>query len=84
MRSISSMFRTADGRSHGRPLLPELRGLAEGSATPVRFRGWIENPSDELDGILRGSSAFVLPSEAENFPVALLEAMAAGLAIVTT
>ena len=34
--------------------------------------------------LLATSSIFVFTSEAENFPVVLLEAMAAGLAIVTT
>jgi glycosyltransferase involved in cell wall biosynthesis len=66
------------------PFLPALRSMAPGSRTPVKFWGWVENPSPCLDELYATSSIFVLPSEAENFPVALLEAMAAGLAIVTT
>jgi glycosyltransferase involved in cell wall biosynthesis len=50
----------------------------------VRFTGWLDNASPELRELYETSSVFVFPSEAENFPVVLLEAMAAGLAIVTS
>jgi glycosyltransferase involved in cell wall biosynthesis len=52
--------------------------------SPAKFWGWLDNRSPELRGIYDSSGIFVLPSEAENFPIVLLEAMAAGLAIVTT
>lgn len=66
------------------PELPALRELAAGLDVNVRFTGWLDNASPELRELYETSSVFVFPSEAENFPVVLLEAMAAGLAIVTT
>ncbi len=46
----------------------------------VEFRGWVESPWTEL----AEADIFVLPSRYEGFPVALLEAMASGLACVAT
>ncbi|MGN6391544.1 MAG: glycosyltransferase family 4 protein [Gemmatimonadales bacterium] len=66
------------------PYLPELRQMADALHSPAKFRGWMDNRSPELRDIYRSSGIFVLPSESENFPIVLLEAMAAGLAIVTT
>jgi glycosyltransferase involved in cell wall biosynthesis len=66
------------------PYLPELRRRATELRSPAKFWGWLDNRSPELRGIYDSSGIFVLPSEAENFPIVLLEAMAAGLAIVTT
>jgi glycosyltransferase involved in cell wall biosynthesis len=66
------------------PYLPELRRRAVALRSPARFWGWLDNRSPELRGIYESSGIFVLPSEAENFPIVLLEAMAAGLAIITT
>jgi len=66
------------------PYLPELRRRADALRSSARFWGWLDNRSPELRGIYESSGIFVLPSEAENFPIVLLEAMAAGLAIVTT
>jgi len=45
--------------------------------------GWY-NHSPQFSSLSRTLSIFVYPSEAENFPIALLEAMAASLAIITT
>ena len=50
----------------------------------VKFWGWLDNDSEELKELYEGSSIFVLPSASENFPIVLLEAMAASMAIVTT
>jgi glycosyltransferase involved in cell wall biosynthesis len=50
----------------------------------VHFHGWLDNKSGKFRELLETSSIFALPSEAENFPISLLEAMAAGLAIITT
>jgi glycosyltransferase involved in cell wall biosynthesis len=66
------------------PEFPALRSLAERLGVKAQFTGWLDNASPELRGLYETSSVFVLASEAENFPVVLLEAMAAGLAIVTT
>jgi len=66
------------------PHLEALRRLARTSATSVTFHGWLDNRSPELTSLYETSEIFVLPSEAENFPVSLMEAMAAGLAVVTS
>ncbi len=66
------------------PMRPELEALAARTPTPVRFWGWLDNSSDELRSLYERAAIFVFPSSAENFPVTLLEAMDAGLAIITT
>lgn len=65
------------------PMLPAIRERAA-SDPRVVVHGWIDGEDPKLTELLETSSIFVLFSEAENFPVSLLEAMAAGLAIVTT
>jgi glycosyltransferase involved in cell wall biosynthesis len=66
------------------PYLPSLKAISERLGREVRFTGFLPNKSAELTELFETSSIFVLPSYAENFPVSLLEAMDAGLAIVTT
>jgi glycosyltransferase involved in cell wall biosynthesis len=66
------------------PYRPDLEALAARLRLPIRFHGWLENESPELQELYASSRIFVLPSVAENFPVVLLEAMSAGNAIVTT
>ena len=66
------------------PYLPELRRQAAETGIPVTFWGWLDNRSPQLRELYESSTIFVFPSEAENFPIVLLEAMAAGLAIITT
>lgn len=66
------------------PYLPALRRLASKLRTPATFHGWLDNDSARLTDLYETSDVFVLPSESENFPVSLMEAMDAGLAIVTT
>ena len=62
----------------------ELEALAAVVNMPVRFYGWIDNQSQELRDLYETSSIFVFPSLVENFPTVLLEAMSAGLAVITT
>jgi glycosyltransferase involved in cell wall biosynthesis len=66
------------------PFLPTLQKLANNVGAKVKFWGWLDNRSPELKELYETASIFVLTSEAENFPVALMESMAAGLAIITT
>jgi len=66
------------------PYLSNLRKMANNTGLNLMFWGWLDNRSSELKELYETSSIFVLPSEAENFPVSLMEAMAAGLAIITT
>jgi glycosyltransferase involved in cell wall biosynthesis len=65
------------------PYLPTLKQMASELGLPVRFWGWLDNKSPELRNLYERSSIFAFTSEAENFPTVLLEAMAAGQAIVT-
>ena len=60
----------------------KLQGLMSGR--PIVFHGWVENLSEEFVDLLESADIFAFPSESENFPVCLLEAMAFELAIVTT
>lgn len=68
---------------HGRAL-PAARSFVKenGISDIVTFHGWLEGA--DLVGRYRDSDVFVLPSWAEGLPNAMIEAMAAGLCIVTT
>ncbi len=55
---------------------------ANGLLDRVQFLGWVQKP--ELEGILSASDVLVLPSWAEGLPNAMIEAMAAGLAVVVS
>jgi glycosyltransferase involved in cell wall biosynthesis len=65
------------------PYLSTLKKQAAGCSTNVVFHGWLDNRSQRLNALYESSDIFVLTSEAENFPVSLMEAMAAGLAVLT-
>jgi glycosyltransferase involved in cell wall biosynthesis len=65
------------------PYLPTLKQMAAELRLPVKFWGWLDNDSPQLTQLYERSSIFAFTSEAENFPTVLLEAMAAGQAIVT-
>jgi glycosyltransferase involved in cell wall biosynthesis len=73
------IFIVGDGTEKSR-----LMELSTELKTSVRFLGWIPNESKEMKTLFEEASIFVYPSKRENFPVALLEAMSAGLAIITT
>src|SRR5690606_36833907 len=72
------------------PLRSELQDLAHslGASHRVRFTGWADQ--DEVRSALRASHIAVIPSvratngDEEGLPVFLMEAMANGLAIVST
>jgi len=58
----------------------ERRTADLGLARAVRFTGWVADPTPYLDG----ADLFVLSSIEDQQPLALLEAMARGLAVVAT
>ncbi len=64
------------------------RGTLEAMARDVRdqvvFHGWLENDSEELKALFAAAGIFVFPSQVENFPMCLLEAMLSGAAIVAS
>lgn len=66
------------------PFLPKLRYIAQELGVAATFHGFVDNRSQQFKDLIEAASVFVFTSEAENFPVVLLEAMTAGLAIVTT
>ncbi|MDX1574671.1 MAG: glycosyltransferase family 4 protein [Kiloniellales bacterium] len=66
------------------PYRDPLEKLARQTGRPVVFHGWLENLSEPFNELMSTSGVFALPSEAENFPVCLLEAMAFELPIVTS
>jgi glycosyltransferase involved in cell wall biosynthesis len=66
------------------PYLAELKKLAENSKTKINFTGWLDKNSPEYIRLFSESLIFVFPSQAENFPTVLLEAMAAGMAVITS
>lgn len=66
------------------PYLETLKHMAIDTHTDIHFRGWLDNKSDELKELYETSRIFVFTSQQENFPVNLLEAMTAGMAIVVS
>jgi glycosyltransferase involved in cell wall biosynthesis len=66
------------------PMLNQLRNEAALSRTPVVFHGWVDNQSEFYRDLLGAASIYVLASERENASIALLEAMSAGCATITT
>jgi glycosyltransferase involved in cell wall biosynthesis len=66
------------------PLRGRLETLAKQCRANVRMHGWLDNDSPELADLYGRATIAVLPSEWENFSIALLEAMSAGCAVITT
>ena len=66
------------------PHLPRLRELALARGAEVVFHGALANDGPRLRELYETAAIFAFASTAENFPMVLLEAMAAGAAIVTT
>jgi glycosyltransferase involved in cell wall biosynthesis len=66
------------------PAYDELSRLARGCRTPVTLHGWIDNHDPRLAALYQAAALFVFPSEWENCSIALLEAMSAGCAVITT
>ncbi|NEO87814.1 MAG: glycosyltransferase [Spirulina sp. SIO3F2] len=72
------------GTAHEPDYLEHLQSLVAdwGLGDRVTFMGLVTGADKEL--VLQGSDLFVLPSFAENFAIAVAEAMAAGLPVVIT
>lgn len=66
------------------PYLDTLKRMAADTPADVRFHGWLDNESGDLRALYETSSIFVFTSQQENCPINLLEAMAAGMAIITS
>ncbi len=66
------------------PMMAELKKLAEKSKTKIIFHGWLDNNGEEYKNLLEQAAIYVLASEKENASIALLEAMSAGCAVITT
>ena len=66
------------------PYLPQLKALAQDSRTPITFWGWLDKNDARFQRLFNESAIFIFASRAENFPTVLLEAMAAGMAIITS
>jgi glycosyltransferase involved in cell wall biosynthesis len=64
------------------PMLPDLQEQARRLGLPVEFTGFL--PWEKLQYYYATSEIFVFPSLRESFGMVLLEAMAAGNAIVAT
>ena len=66
------------------PYQARLQELAAGSQTSIVWHGRIDNHDPRLAALYAQATICVLPSERENCPVAILEGMTAGCAVITT
>lgn len=79
LRSVITLTIVGDG-----PARPDLERQAErlGLSGRIVFRGWLGR--DELPATYRSADIFVFPSRDEGMPNVVLEAMAAGLAVLAS
>ncbi len=66
------------------PLRETLEDTAGSISVPVVFHGWVPQNSDLLNHLFATASIFCMPSSKENASIALLEAMASEMAVVTS
>lgn len=66
------------------PFRPVLEKAAARCAPAVHFHGWLDRDDPKLRDLYETAAIFAFPAESENFPTVLLEAMAAGAAILTS
>ncbi len=66
------------------PERPRLEALAAAKKIPLTVTGWLDRKGPKLKELYETSSLFVLPSLKESFGMVVAEAMAAGMAVVTT
>ena len=66
------------------PLRSALEEQARTLKVKVVFHGWLDTNSAELKDLYETSTVFCLPSERENASISLLEAMLAGMAVITS
>lgn len=66
------------------PLMPAVRAKIEqhGLGERIALRGWLGGA--EVEAVLRDADAFLLPSSSEGLPVASIEALKHGLAVVAS
>jgi glycosyltransferase involved in cell wall biosynthesis len=79
---VAALEWSATVAGNGEVLEYRERARELGLAGRVRLTGWLG--PDDVAWELQRADVFVLPSHAEGLPLAVLEAMAYGLAIVTT
>lgn len=66
------------------PYRTELENLAGRYHLKINFPGFLPHDTPRFKKLYETSSIFVFPSESESFGMVLLEAMSAGIAIITT
>jgi glycosyltransferase involved in cell wall biosynthesis len=76
LRARARLVMAGDGDVEG------VRRLAAPLGDAVRVHSWVDTA--ERNRLLVGSDVFVLPSRAEGLPMAMLEAMSAGLPVIVT
>lgn len=64
------------------PMRSELEKMAEKIVNSIFFHGWLDNTSSHYQTLLQEAAMYCMLSERENASIALLEAMAAGCAII--